>query len=170
MSDKYVDLSKGEADVALRSGDTDDGELVGRKIADSIWAVYASRRYIEQHGKPERVEDLERHLVVGFDDTMANHRAAKWLGKVAPNAKVVARNNSVLGLVYAVKSGIGVGALPTALGDAEEDLVRVLGPVPELARIWRVLAHPDVRRTLRVSAFFDFITEEIETLRPILTG
>lgn len=170
MSDKYVDLSKGEADVALRSGDTDDGELVGRKIADSIWAVYTSRRYIEQHGKPERVEDLEHHLLVGFDDTMTNHRAAKWLAKVAPKAKVVARNNSVLGLVYALKSGIGVGALPTALGDAEEDLVRVLGPIPELARIWRVLAHPDVRRTPRVSAFFDFITEEIEALRPILTG
>ncbi|MGE3163250.1 MAG: LysR family transcriptional regulator, partial [Burkholderiales bacterium] len=47
MSDKYVDLSKGEADVALRSGDTDDGELVGRKIADSLWAVYASRAYVE---------------------------------------------------------------------------------------------------------------------------
>lgn len=170
MSDKYVDLSKGEADVALRSGDTDDGELIGRKIADSVWAVYASRRYIEQHGQPARVEDLASHALVGFDETMANHRAAKWLAVVAPEAKVVARNNSVLGLVYAVKSGIGVGALPTALGDAEADLVRVLGPVPELARIWRVLAHPDQRHTPRVSAFFDFITEEIEALRPILTG
>ena len=43
MSDKYLDLAKGDADVALRSGDTEDGELVGRKIGDSIWAVYASR-------------------------------------------------------------------------------------------------------------------------------
>ena len=34
-----------------------------------------------------------------------------------------ARNNSVLGLVYSVKSGIGIGPLPTALGDAEPDLV-----------------------------------------------
>ena len=170
MSDKQLDLSKGEADVALRSGDTDDGELVGRKIADSIWAVYASRRYIEQHGKPERVEDLNQHFVVGFDETMANHRAAKWLRLVAPNAKVIARNNSVLGLVYSVKSGIGLAPLPTALGDSEDDLVRVLGPIPELARIWRVLAHPDVRRTPRVSAFFDFIIEEIDALRPILTG
>ncbi|HET7526709.1 MAG TPA: LysR family transcriptional regulator, partial [Burkholderiaceae bacterium] len=42
MSDKYVDLKKGEADVALRSGDTDDGELVGRKIGDSLWGVYGS--------------------------------------------------------------------------------------------------------------------------------
>ena len=170
MSDKYLDLSKGEADVALRSGDTDDGELVGRKLADSVWAVYASRRYVEQHGRPERVEDLSRHFVVGLDETMAKHRAASWLARVAPEAKVVARNNSILGLVYAVKSGIGLAPLPTALGDSEPDLVRVLGPIPELARIWRILAHPDVRRTPRVAALFDFLSEEIETLRPILTG
>jgi DNA-binding transcriptional LysR family regulator len=170
MSDKYLDLAKGEADVALRSGDTDDGELVGRKLADSFWAVYANRKYVAQHGKPEKVEDLERHLLIGLDESMASHRAAKWLQQVAPNAKIVARNNSVLGLVYAVKSGIGIAPLLTALGDAEEDLVRVLGPIPELARIWRLLAHPDVRRTPRVSAFFDFMVAEIDSLRPILTG
>src|SRR4029078_2699710 len=101
-SDRYLDLSKGEADVAFRSGDTDD-ELVGRKIADSIWAVYASRQYIERHGKPERVEELARHLLGCPDETMSNHRVAKWLKDTAPGAKIVARNNSVLGLLYAVK-------------------------------------------------------------------
>src|SRR3981081_2162368 len=77
-SDRYLDLSKGEADVAFRSGDTDD-ELVGRKIADSIWAVYASRAYVERHGRPTRAEDLSLHPLVGFDDSLANHRASKWL-------------------------------------------------------------------------------------------
>jgi len=170
MSDKYLDLAKGEVDVALRSGDTDDNELVGRKVADSIWAVYASRKYVELHGKPDRVEDLERHPLVGFDDTMTQHRAAKWLRQVAPNGRIVARNNSVLGLLYAVKAGIGVAPLPTALGDAEEDLVRVLEPIPELARIWRLLTTPELRRTPRVAAFFDFMVDEIDTLKPILTG
>jgi DNA-binding transcriptional LysR family regulator len=170
MSDKYLDLMKGDADVALRSGDTEDNELVGRKIADSIWAVYASRKYIERHGKPDRLEDLEQHLLVGFDETMTNHRAAKWLRQVAPNASIVARNDSVLGLLYAVKAGVGLAPLPTAIADAEQDLVRVLGPIPELARIWRLLTPPDLRHTPRVSAFFDFIVEEIEALRPILTG
>jgi DNA-binding transcriptional LysR family regulator len=170
MSDKYLDLAKGEVDIALRSGDTDDNVLVGRKIADSIWAVYASRKYVELHGKPERVEDLERHPLVGFDDTMTNHRAAKWLRQVAPDAKIVARNNSVLGLLYAVKAGIGIAPLPTALGDAEEDLIRVLEPIPELARIWRLLTTPELRRTPRVAALFDFLVEEIDTLKPILTG
>ena len=47
---------------------------------------------------------------------------------------------------------------------------RVLGPVPELARIWRLLTTPELRQTPRVNAFFDFIVEEIDALRPILTG
>lgn len=168
-SDRYLDLSKGEADVAFRSGDTDD-ELVGRKIADSLWAVYASHAYLERHGQPQSIEELPRHPIVGFDGAMANHRASKWLAAVAPDARLVARNSSVLGLVSAVKSGIGLGPLPTALGDAEPDLVRILGPVAELARSWRLLAHPDLRRTPRISAFFDFILQEREALKPILTG
>ncbi len=76
MSDKYLDLAKGDADVALRSGDVEDSELVGRKIADSLWAVYASRAYIERHGRPDRVEDLNAHRLIGLDETMAKHRSA----------------------------------------------------------------------------------------------
>jgi len=170
MSDKYLDLAKGDADVALRSGDTDDDVLVGRKIADSIWAVYASRKYIERRGKPDRVEDLDRHAIVGLDESMANHRATKWLREVAPDAEMSARINSVLGLVSAAKSGIGLAPLPTALGDAEADLVRVLGPIPELTRSWRLLTHPDLRQTPRVAAFFDFVNDELASFRPILTG
>jgi DNA-binding transcriptional LysR family regulator len=168
-SDRYLDLLKGEADVAFRSGDTED-ELIGRKIADSVWAVFASRSYVEHHGKPERVEDLAQHPLVSFDDAMAKHRVVQWLKSTVPDAKIAARNNSVLGLVYAVKSGLGIGPLPTAIADAEPDLVCVLGPIPELARSWRLLTHPDLRKTPRISAFFDFVVEERDALKTILTG
>jgi DNA-binding transcriptional LysR family regulator len=170
MSDRYVDLAKGEADIALRSGDTDDNTLVGRKIGDSLWAVYASKPYIERHGQPERVEDLAEHALVGFDESLRNHRASVWLREVAPHAKLAARSDSVLGLLYSAKAGIGVAPLPTALGDAEPDLVRVLGPVDALTRIWRVLTTPELRHTPAVEALFDFLTEDTERLRPIITG
>ncbi len=169
MSDKYLDLAKGEADVAFRSGDTDD-ELVGRKIADSVWAVYASRGYVERRGKPESVSDLAKHPLVTLDESMGKHRVALWLKDTAPNAAIVARNNSVLGLMYAVKSGVGIGPLPTAIAESEPDLVRVLGPIPELARSWRLLTHPDLRRSPRIAAFFDFVLKEREALKAILTG
>jgi DNA-binding transcriptional LysR family regulator len=170
MSDKYLNFNGGEVDIALRSGDTDDKALIGRKVGDSLWAIYASPKYIARRGQPDGVEDFERHHWIGFDDTMANHRAAQWLSKVAPVANIVARNNSVLGLVSSARSGLGLAPLPTALGDSEPGLVRVLGPVPELTRIWRVLTTTELRRTPRVAALFDFLVDEVDALRPILTG
>ena len=170
MTDKYVDLARGDADVALRSGDTDDNVLVGRKIADSLWSVYASKAYIERNGRPASVADIARHATVGFDGLMAANRAAKWLQEVSPNTPVAARVNSVLALVAVAKSGVAVVPMPIALGDAEPELVRLFEPIPELTRSWRILAHPDRRRSPGVAAFFDFIGEEIAALRPILTG
>ncbi|MDP3762346.1 MAG: LysR family transcriptional regulator [Ramlibacter sp.] len=170
MSDRYLDLGKGEADVALRSGDTVDSELVGRKVGDSLWAVYGSHAYIARHGEPRCVEDLSHHALVGFDDSMSGHRANAWLRQVAPGARWAATADSVLGLVSSAKAGMGLAPLPTALGDAESELARVLGPIPELTRIWRILTTKRLRRTPRVSAFFDFMAAEVEALRPILTG
>jgi DNA-binding transcriptional LysR family regulator len=169
LADRYIDLSRDEADVALRSGDT-EGELVGRKIADSIWAVYASRSYLERNGAPASVEDLKHHPLIAFDESLSRHRLSSWLREIAPEAQFTARSNSVLGLVSAAKAGVGVAALPIALGDAESDLVRVLEPVPELTREWRVLTHPDSRHLPRVEAFFEFVVSDIGALKPILTG
>lgn len=168
-SDRYLDLSKGEADVAFRSGDTDD-ELIGRKIAESLWAVYASKDYIARNGQPNQIDELTNHPLVAFDETLSTHRVLTWLKDVTPQANFVSRHNSVLGLVSAIKSGIGIGFLPTALGDAESELVRLMGPIPELTRSWRMLAHPDLRRTPRVAALFDFIVDESALLKSIFTG
>ncbi|WP_299841675.1 LysR family transcriptional regulator [uncultured Jannaschia sp.] len=170
LSDHYVDLLKGEADVALRSGDTDANVLVGRKIADSLWAIYASRQYVERHGGPRAVSELAEHPLIGFAESMRAHRISVWLHEVAPDGAYAAHNTSVLGLIYAAKAGVGVAPLPMSLGDAETDLVRLFGPIPALTRPWRLLAHPDQRRTRRVSAFFTFITQEADTMKAILTG
>lgn len=170
MSDGYLDLSKGEADVALRSGEPTDENLVGKKIADSIWAVYASRSYVQQSGMLHTAADIGAHAIVGFDGALANHRAAKWLASVAPNARVGARNNSVLGVLHAVKSGLGVAPLPTTIADMHDDLVQVLPPVEEMNRGWYLLAHPDMRKTPRVRAFFEFVSNHHSLVRPILMG
>jgi DNA-binding transcriptional LysR family regulator len=170
MSDKYVDLTSGEADVALRSGDTDDGILVGRKIADSVWSLYASQSYVQAHGRPETMSDLNAHTVVGFEGAMATNRAASWLAEVAPSARIAARVSSVLGLVSLAKSGAAVVPMPIALGNGEPDLVRLFEEIPELRRSWRILAHPDARKRAGVSAFFAFVADETTALRAILTG
>ncbi|WP_292598167.1 LysR family transcriptional regulator [Mesorhizobium sp.] len=170
ISDRYVDLANGDADVAFRSGEPSDERLVGRKIADSTWAVYASRDYVKRRGQPHTIEDLLQHDLIGFDGVMENHRATQWLASTLPGAHVVARNNSVLGVVSAVKAGLGIAPLPTPIGDAEGELIKVLPPVSALARAWYLLCHPDQRETPRIAAFIDFVVEELPVLRKVLGG
>ncbi|UVK38854.1 LysR family transcriptional regulator [Mesorhizobium sp. AR10] len=169
-SDRYVDLAKGEADVAFRSGEPNDERLVGRKIADSTWAVYASRDYVARRGQPRSLQELSGHDLIGFDGIMENHRATQWLAKAVPGARIVARNNSVLGVVAAIKSGLGVAPLPIPIGDAEEELLQVLPLVGELTRAWYLLCHPDHRTAPRISAFIDFVVEELPLLKKVLGG
>nr|WP_246674755.1 LysR substrate-binding domain-containing protein [Mesorhizobium sp. B4-1-3] len=100
---------EGEADVALRSGEPVDERLVGRKICDSVWAIYASSTYVQEHG-PMSIADLAKHAMIGFDGIMQNHRVARWLRVAVPSARDVNRNTSMLETLPAVNAGIGVAA------------------------------------------------------------
>ena len=118
----------------------------------------------------ERTEDLDRHAIIEFDGGIRDHHAARWLRSVAPNAKVVARSNTVPGLVMTVRSGAGLAPLPMPLAGGEPDLVCMLGPLPGLYSPIYLLTHPDLRRTPRVGAFFDFVIDELESIRTVLTS
>jgi len=170
VTERFLDLSKGEAEIAVRGGEPRDPVLIGRKIADNPWAVYASRSYIERHGRPERPEDINHHAIIDFSGDIANLLLAKWLRSVAPQATIAARSNSVIGLLMAAKSDVGLTILPVQLGDPAEELVRVIDPLPELMSKVYLLVHPDLRHTPRVSAFFDLVIAEMGVFRPILLG
>ncbi|MBR0797464.1 LysR family transcriptional regulator [Bradyrhizobium jicamae] len=170
MSDHFLDIAKGEADVAIRAGIPNEETLVGRKIADVPWALYGSRAYLERNGRITGIEDLATHAVIGFDGDIKDHHAAKWLRSVAPSARVVASSDTVPGLLMSVKSGAGLAPLPMPLAAREVDLERVLGPLPVLYSPIYLLTHPDLRHVPRVSAFFDFIVTDIEQVRSVLTG
>jgi DNA-binding transcriptional LysR family regulator len=170
LSDQFLDLSKGKADLAIRVGDSGDKALVGRKLAAARWAVYASRSYVERHGRPERPEDIEHHFVVALDDAIASYPAARWLRSIAPLAPIAARSDSWPAVISTVKSGAGLAPLPIAVGDRESELVRVINDIPELAGNYYLLAHRDLHRTPRVRAFFDFVASESKAFRAVLSG
>jgi DNA-binding transcriptional LysR family regulator len=168
ITDRVLDLSKGEADIAIRFGEPHDDALIGRKIAEVPWAVYASRSYVEHRGRPERPQDIEHHVVVGFDGEIAHYAAARWLRTVAPHARVAARSENWAGYMSAVKSGAGLGLLPIHHGDRERGLVRLIDTDPEVVSHFWLLMHRDMRRTPRVRAFFDFVVAEVKAFRTLL--
>jgi len=168
ITDRILDLSKREADIAVRLGRPRDTSLVGRKIAEVPRAIYASRSYVERHGCPECTEELAHHSVVAYDGEIANNPAAQWLRSVAPDATIGARSDSIPGVVLALKSGSGLAPLPIHVGNRESDLVRLMNTSPALATQFWLLMHRDMRRMPRARAFFDFASAEIKRFRKIL--
>jgi DNA-binding transcriptional LysR family regulator len=168
ISDRFLDLSKGEADIAIRAGEPRDEALVGRKIADAPYAVYASRAYVERHGRPERPEDIARHVVVGCGDPIAHYPGARWLRSVAPHASIATRSDNWPGLVLAVKSGAGLAALLAFQGDNDSELICVMNDI-NLVTPYYLLMHRDMQHTPRVRAFADFVASEIKSFRALVT-
>jgi DNA-binding transcriptional LysR family regulator len=169
--DRRLDLARGEADVALRAGSRPEGAgIMARRMPDTAWSVYCSRAYANEHGRPEAAEALNGHLVVGMEGAMDNLPAPRWLARMTPNSAVAARSNSLSNLVSALKAGLGVAMLPCFIGDAESELKRCLPPVGELnSETWLILRE-DLRHTLHVRAFTDFIAAHVQSLRPQFAG
>jgi DNA-binding transcriptional LysR family regulator len=167
MTERYLDLSKGEADVAIRGGEPKDEALIGRKIADVPWAIYGSRSYVALRGAPRTPEELVDHSIIEFIGEISDMKAASWLRARAPKAAVAARSSNVPSVLLAVKSGAGLAPLPAPLADQDDELVSVLGPIAELKYPIYLLIHRDLRKMPRMSVFFDYCVKE---LTPVLTG
>jgi DNA-binding transcriptional LysR family regulator len=154
--DNKLDLLRGEADVALRFGPrpTEPG-LVVRGVGNVELALYCSRDYAATRGVPTDVAALDRHAVirgVGYVDERPHHQ---WLRDHAPNATVAHRSNSTIGILEAVRQGIGIGSLSRLTGDADPQLVRIdIGPT-FTAGAWLICTE-DGRRLPHVRAFLDF--------------
>jgi DNA-binding transcriptional LysR family regulator len=105
MEQRVLDLSKGEADIAIRGGAPGSGAPVARKIAEVPWGIYASRAFIEQHGCPAVPSDIERFAVIDLIDELENVPAVRWIRSHALQARIAVRCANVPSAHLAVKSG-----------------------------------------------------------------
>jgi DNA-binding transcriptional LysR family regulator len=143
MTERVLDLSKGEADVAIRGGEAREEALVGKRIGDVPWAVYASQSYVARNGTPRTPEDINDHGIIEFIGEIAALAAARWLPSKAPQARVSGQASNVPSVLLAVKSGVGLVPLPAPLADMDQDLVRVIGAIPELDYPTYLFTHRD---------------------------
>jgi DNA-binding transcriptional LysR family regulator len=166
ISDRVFDLSKGEADVAIRAGHPQDEALIGRKLGDAPWALYAGRSYVERYGTPKCAVDIEQHLIVTCVPCVADDPVSKWVRSVAPHARIAAQCDSSSDLVQSVKSGAGLA--PMMVYQEDSELVRVFD-ISDLATPFYLLMHRDMQQSPRVRAFADFIASEVKAFR-VLVG
>jgi DNA-binding transcriptional LysR family regulator len=166
---RFFDLSRGEADLAVRFAPTTQPDLIAKRIGDAGWSVYASKAYLARRGTPASFDDLLGHDVIGFDETMSGIPGARWLSDHAGRAEVVLRGNSILSPLNATVIGMGISVLPCFLAEAEPTLKRLLPDVVGSRELWLV-CHPDVARIARVRTVIDFVTELVAREAVVLRG
>jgi DNA-binding transcriptional LysR family regulator len=167
VSNLMLNLTKRDADVAIRPARNPPDVLIGRRIAKIAFAIYGSPDYLARHGK---TDDLGSHQWVGPDDGLAGTSVAQWMRSALPESEVTLRADSLLGLREAARAGLGLAALPCYLGDTSYDLVCVHRPIAAMETALWILTHEDLRHTARVRAFTDFAVNAFAHRRPLLEG
>jgi DNA-binding transcriptional LysR family regulator len=169
VANQSLNLSKRDADVAIRATDDPPETLVGRRAATIAWAIYGRAEDFPEAASADAASLAERRWVA-LGDNLASVKAAKFVRERVPPERVVYQVNTVLGLTEAVEAGIGIGPLPCFIADARPSLARLSPPNPDFAAGLWLLTHPDLRHSARVRVLLDFLAGEISKLRRRIEG
>ena len=170
LSDNELDLGMREADVAIRMVMPRQPGLVQRHLLTVRSHVYASHAYIQKYGRPNSVEDLDRHRLIIFgEDARAPAPDVNWLlreGNPDQNPRlVVLRVNNVYGIFRAVESGMGIASLPDFLA-RESTKLEILLPDLNVRTTDVYFTYPEeLRHSKRIAVFRDFLLRKVAETR-----
>jgi DNA-binding transcriptional LysR family regulator len=154
--------SRQEADVALRLSAHVAEHLVGRQLGPTHCRVYARRGAPDLPQSVQPLSQLVRDVAWIAFERDAKHRVYdRWMRDNLAQSRVLARVDIFNAVAAMLRTGIGVGILPTFMEASHPDLVAVSDPIPELSvPIW-MLTHPDLRQTARVRAFMQDVGDAL---------
>jgi DNA-binding transcriptional LysR family regulator len=165
----FVDLTRREADLAVRTRRPQTGDLVSLKLGERRWSPMLAARAAKGR-RP--IKEWSVLPWIGWGDDMASFAPARWVATHVPRASLVLRTSHFTTQVAAVAAGLGVALLPPAY-------TRVAGLVPvrhgaELVgsisdlpttETWLV-GHRALRAVPRVAAVWAFLVEEFSRFEP----
>lgn len=162
ISNADVSLAQREADVAIRLANTPPETLIGKRVCTVSSAIYGSPAYLEQlrrdGGEPQWL---------GVNCCVF-HRT--WTKQACGDQEHRFVVDDTLLTQPALREGMGVSILPCFMGDPDPGLERYSDPRPEWDLGLWILLHPDLKRTARVLAFRDFMTEAIQAEQDLFGG
>ncbi|MCM2293069.1 LysR family transcriptional regulator [Allorhizobium sp. BGMRC 0089] len=165
-----LNLSRRDADIAIRATDKPPETLVGRKIGQIAWALYGRARDFAEIGPKSDAASLTTHDWVALSDDMAALNVVRSAISTIARNRLVYRANSVLALAEAIEAGIGIGHIPCFIGDVRPGLVRLSDTVPDFTATLWLLTHPDLRHSPRIRALMDFLATELTPLKDLIAG
>lgn len=167
ISNTMANLTRREAEIAIRPTPDPPEILVGRRVADIAHAIYGSGAYLERRDG----WDVLAHEWIGLDDALAGTVIARWMHENLHGAPVSCRVDALAALREAALAGLGLALLPCYVGDVATGLRRFTArplAAPRSA-LW-LLTHDDLKRTGRIRATLDFLAKALASERKLLEG
>lgn len=161
LENRFVDLLRGDADVAVRMKRPDQADLIARHVGDVAIGVYASRSYVDAHGVPETWEEVFGHTLIGFDRHTEMVRAMEQIDPRLTRSAHAIRTDSLNAQFEAVRAGLGLCGIQVGIAARYPELVRVMNeePIGELP-LW-VCMHRELRKGAVVRAVFEALCESL---------
>jgi DNA-binding transcriptional LysR family regulator len=164
---RSLDITRREADLAVRVGRPSGSGLVCRKLGEVGYSLYASPSYLAKHRTPQRREGLAGHDLITFTGAPAA-TSPFFMNESLDEARIALRCDNPLIQAAAAANGIGIAELACFLGDDCAELVRIWpAEPPALRSVWLVL-HEDLRRSARIRVVSSIIGDAFHRQRKIL--
>ncbi len=166
FDDKELDLSTRQADIGIFMRRPKQLNYIQRKLVDINYHIYGSTKYLEKYGIPKTTNDLNKHRFISFGkgapSPVFNPDWALKLGnRDNKKRKPIMKVNSVMGLLLAVESGVGLAALPDYLVSQSQNVIKVLskseGPITEAHFVYP----QSLKNVARVQAFRNFLYSKL---------
>lgn len=158
-SDASESLHFREADIAIRMYRPTQLEIVARHVGDIEIGAFAATRYLDRRGRPERLEDLFDHDVIGFDRNDLILRTIQQMGFDFAREDFAVRCDNQATYMALIQAGCGIGFSQVPVGMSDPLIERLgmdlgLPPLP----VW-LAAHEKMRRTPRIRAVWEKVAE-----------
>jgi DNA-binding transcriptional LysR family regulator len=153
-SDAVLNLSSGEADVAVRFFMPKEPDLIARRAFDQNWYIYASKGYVDHYGLPQTHDDLRAHRLILYIESRLRLPAFAWMEQFKSGQERYVRVTSPGVALSAVAAGSGIAGLPAWLDPGHFGLVRVF-PEPYHSQPAYVVYHESLRDSARIRTVVD---------------
>lgn len=169
IDNRVMDLSRREADVALRVRRPTDPALFGRKLTAIAWAFYAPAESGGALRRDGRSYNFAKHSVIGWDEP-AHIVASDWIAAHVPPERIGFRCNSLVNQLVSTRAGLGIALLPCYLADRDAGVRRISSVLPDLSSELWIVTHQDLKNTARIRAFLTSVGDAISAERRSFEG
>ncbi|MEM7196428.1 MAG: LysR family transcriptional regulator [Pseudomonadota bacterium] len=157
LSSQRLSLTRRDADIALRTGSHVPAHLVGYRMGDIDFGVFATQEFM----KSESSKSSSEVTWLGVDEPLLSSAPGQWQTNNVNDHQIVLRTNSYVALKTAVLADMGMAILPIRLAALDDRLINVGYDLSSVRIGLWCLTHPDLATSGRVMAFVDFLSEQM---------